>query len=92
MNLRYELYVMAGVGAIIAFGLVLFPGWNAVHPTDSLSMSLGHAWILSPPSLPEHFGGLRVERDWSDNIFIAVGALTVGAFLIALNPGKVTHV
>jgi ABC-type Mn2+/Zn2+ transport system permease subunit len=88
MILRHELYVIAGVGAVIAFALFLFPGWNAVHPTDSLSMSLGHAWILSPPSPPEHFGGLLIERDWSDNILGAIGALTVGAFWIALSPRK----
>jgi hypothetical protein len=88
MNLRHELYVIAGLGAIIALALILFPGWNGVHPTDGLSMSLGHAWILSPPPPPEHFGGLRVERDWSENILIGFGALAVGAFWIALSPRK----
>jgi hypothetical protein len=87
MNRRHGL-IIAGLGAIIALALFLFPGWNAVHPGKDLTMPLGHAWILSPPPPPEHFAGLRVERNWSDNIFIAFGALALSAFWVALSPRK----
>jgi hypothetical protein len=88
MSGRHELYVIAGLGAIIALALILFPEWDGVHPGDGLSMPLGHAWISSPPLPPEHFTGLRVERSWSENIFIALGVLAIAAFWVALSPGK----
>jgi hypothetical protein len=85
MSPRHELYVIAGLGVIIALALILFPGWNGVHPNNDLTMPLGHAWIFSPPPRPEYFSGVRVERNWSDNILIGFGALALGVFWIALS-------
>jgi hypothetical protein len=79
---------MAGLGAIIALALVLFPDWNGVHPGDDLTTPLGHAWFLSAPPPPEHFDGLRVERDWTENIWIAIGILIVGICSLVLGPRK----
>jgi len=84
---RYH-FGIAGLGAIIVLALILFPGWNAVHPGEDLTMPLGHAWILSPPSPPEDFAGLRVERNWTDNIFIAFAGLAFSAFWVASSPRK----
>ena len=88
MSLRHELYVIAGLGVIIALALILFPGWNGVHPNDDLTMPLGHAWILSPPPPSGDFGDLRVERNWSDNTFIGFGALALSVFWVVLSPKK----
>jgi hypothetical protein len=88
MYLRHETqYVVAVVAAIIAV-VMLFPDWNGVHPKDGVTTPLGHTWILSPPPPPGQFTGLRVERDWSDNILIAIAVLALGALWIALSPGK----
>jgi hypothetical protein len=80
MSRRHELCVIAGLGAIIAVALILFPEWDGIHVNDGLTMPLGYAWILSPPVPPEHFTGLQVERNWSENIFIGFGVLALSAF------------
>jgi hypothetical protein len=87
MNVGYKLYVVAGVIALIAV-LMLFPEWIGVHPNGGLVMPLGHAWIFSPPLPPEHSTGLRVERDWIENIWIAIGAIMVGTVLIVRSPRR----
>ncbi len=84
---RYRLGI-AGLGAIIALALILFPEWNAVHPGEDLTIPLGHGWISSPPPPPEHLSGLRLERSWSDNIFIAFAALALSAFWVVTSPRK----
>ena len=53
--------IIITLGAILAALIVLFPEWKAVHPSDpTLTVSVGHAWILSPPPPPK--GYERVEH------------------------------
>jgi hypothetical protein len=91
MNLRQKRCVIGAICAIIALALVLFPGWTAIHPPDDLTLWIGHAWIFSPPLLPEHFDGMSVERNWSDNIFIGLGALVLGASWVVFIRAKATQ-
>jgi hypothetical protein len=47
-----------------------------------------HAWMLSPPAAPDSFGGLRIEANWSGNIFIAFVVLAVGTAVAFLGLKK----
>jgi hypothetical protein len=77
MSLGHRQGIIAAVGALALVILLLFPEWYAVHPVDAaLNIPLGFSWILSPPSAPEHFGNMAVER--SHLIFILV-AVVAGA-------------
>jgi hypothetical protein len=91
MRLQRNQYIIAVFGAVVALALILFPEWNAAHPTDGLTMGLGHAWILSPPAPPHGLGGMRVEPNWSGNIFIAFAILAAGCrcSLLGLQKAKV---
>jgi hypothetical protein len=91
MRLQRNQYFIAVCGAVVALTLILFPEWNAVFPREGLTIGLGHAWILSPPAPPLGQGGMRVEPNWSDNIFIAFAVLAAGtvAVLLGLKKAKV---
>ena len=46
MKLQHNQYIIAACGVAVSLALVLFPEWNAVHPGDDLTMSLGNVWIF----------------------------------------------
>jgi hypothetical protein len=70
---------IAFLGAIIALSMILFPEWHAVHPTEpTRSVSLGMAWVGSPPEPPLGFEQGNVVQS-------SLGA--VGAVIVLLVTG-----
>jgi len=71
----------AVIGAVILFDAVvlLFPDWVAVRPSNlSQPVSLGHAWLTSPPPAPEKDMVVRKGKFW-----VFVIALITGAGILA---------
>ena len=70
---------IAVLGAVIALSMILFPEWHAVHPTNpAQSVSLGMAWVGSPPEPPLGFEQGNVVQS-------SLGA--VGAVIVLLVTG-----
>jgi hypothetical protein len=86
MKFHRDQYVIALYGAVIVLALVLFPEWIAVHPSTDLTMSLGHGWILSPPTPLENAAGMQIERSWSGHLFPASIAVATAFALVAFYP------
>jgi hypothetical protein len=88
MKLHRDHLIMAISGATIALALVVFPDWIAVRSFNDETAWLGHGWIFSPPPLPESFAGMRVERNGSSNIYLAIVVLVAGADTVAFGPPR----
>jgi hypothetical protein len=81
--------IIVTLGIILAALFGLFPEWQAVHPTDpTLTVSLGHAWIFSPPSPPGDFSAMRVERGNLGYLLASIVLLVTGFFYWAEGRGK----
>ena len=88
MKLHRDHLIMAVSGATIALARVVFPDRITVRSFNDETAWLGHGWIFSPPPLPESFAGMRVERNGSSNIYLAIVVLVAGADTVAFGPPR----
>jgi hypothetical protein len=81
--------IVVPMGLILAALIVLFPEWYAVQPSDpTLTVSVGHAWILSPPPPPKGYETMRMERGNLGYLLAIIVLLVTGFFYWAEGRGK----
>jgi hypothetical protein len=73
--------IIVSMGVILAALFILFPEWIAVQPNNpSLTVSLGHAWLFSPPPPPKGFEMMRVERTSLGYLLAMIVLIATGFF------------
>jgi len=79
----------AVIGVVILFdtAALLFPDWVAVNPSDlsPLPVSLGHAWLTSPPPPPEKDMVVRIGKFWVS----VIALITVGGILAYISDKRI---